>query len=47
LTTYLLSKLYGTGYLELLTIRAPIAFAVSIVEGIVVYILYKRLRNYV
>jgi riboflavin transporter len=45
LTNYLLSGLYGTGYFELLTIRAPIALGISIVEGIVVYILYKRLNK--
>jgi ECF transporter S component (folate family) len=45
LTTYLLSKLYGTGYFELLAVRAPIALTVSIVEGLTVYILYKRLAK--
>ncbi|MDD2373027.1 MAG: folate family ECF transporter S component [Syntrophomonadaceae bacterium] len=45
LTTYLLSKLYGTGYFELLAVRAPIALAVSLVEGLAVYILYKRLAK--
>lgn len=43
LTTWLLSGLYGTGYLELLAIRAPLTLAVTVVEGLVVYILYKRL----
>lgn len=42
-TTWLLSKLYGTGYFELLVLRAPISAAVAAVEGIVIYILYKRL----
>lgn len=45
LTTYILSGMYGTGYLELLTVRAPIALAVSVIEGLVVYILYKRLNE--
>lgn len=45
LTTYLLSGLYGTGYLELLAVRVPVTLAVSVCEGIVVYILYKRLRK--
>jgi len=45
LTTYLLSGLYGTGFLELLAVRAPLSLAVSIAEGIVVSILYKRLYN--
>jgi ECF transporter S component (folate family) len=45
LTTWLLSGLYGTGYLELLVLRAPVSLAVTIVEGLVVYILYKRLSK--
>lgn len=44
-TTYLLSVMYGTGYLELLVARGPVAFLVSIAEGITVYILYKRLHK--
>lgn len=44
-TTYILSHMYGTGFLELLVVRAPIALAVSIAEGIVVYGLYKRLQK--
>lgn len=43
LTTWLLSGLYGTGYFELLVVRAPITAAVTIIEGLVVYVLYKRL----
>ncbi len=45
LTTYLLSGMYGTGFLELLVARGPIALMISVVEGIVVYILYKRLHK--
>lgn len=45
LTTWLLSGLYGTGYLELLALRAPVSFAVAIVEGLIVYILYIRLNK--
>ncbi|NLY70388.1 MAG: folate family ECF transporter S component [Clostridiales bacterium] len=45
ITTYLLSKLYGTPYFALLPARAPISLAISIIEGIVVYILYKRLMK--
>ncbi|MGI6734134.1 MAG: folate family ECF transporter S component [Anaerovoracaceae bacterium] len=43
LTTWLLSGLYGTGYLELLVLRAPIAIVVTVLEGLIVYLLYKRL----
>lgn len=45
LSTFLLSRLYGTGYLELLVVRAPLALAISIAEAIVVSILYKRLND--
>ena len=44
-TTYLLSGLYGTGYLSLLAVRAPVAIAVSAVDAVLVYILYKRLKK--
>ncbi len=43
LTTWLLSGLYGTGYFELLVVRAPITATVTVIEGLVVYVLYKRL----
>jgi ECF transporter S component (folate family) len=45
ITTYLLSKLYGSPYLSLLAVRAPLSILVSIIEGLVVYILYKRLMK--
>ncbi|GAB1476028.1 hypothetical protein MASR2M70_08600 [Bacillota bacterium] len=45
LTTWLLTGLYGTGFLELLAVRAPISLAVTVVEGLAVYILYDRLRK--
>ncbi len=45
LTTWLLTGLYGTGFLELLLLRAPVSLAVAVVEGLVVYILYKRLAK--
>ncbi|MFA7661152.1 MAG: hypothetical protein WCX60_08165, partial [Anaerovoracaceae bacterium] len=45
LTTWLLSGLYGTGYFQLLVVRAPISLAVAVVEGLVVYILYVRLNK--
>ncbi len=45
ITTYILSHMYGTGFFELLTVRTPVALAVSVVEGIIIYGLYKRLRN--
>ena len=45
LTTWLLSGLYGTGFLQLLVVRAPLSLAVTAIEGLVVYILYKRLNN--
>lgn len=44
-TTYILSHMYGTGFLELLVVRGPVALAVSIVEGLLVYGLYKRLSK--
>ena len=43
LTTWLLSGLYGTGFFQLLAVRAPLSLAVTIVEGLAVYILYRRL----
>ena len=43
LTTLLLSQLYGTGYWELLAARAPVALIVTVVEGLLVYLLYRRL----
>lgn len=46
ITTYLLSGLYGTGYLELLAIRAPLSIIIAVIESIVVYWLYKRLKDY-
>jgi hypothetical protein len=45
ITTYILSGLYGTPYFELLLIRAPIALAIGVVDGLVVFILYKRLSK--
>ena len=45
LTNYLLSHMYGTGYLALLAARGPVAILVSIAEGVTVYILYKRLHH--
>jgi len=42
-TTTILSKLYGTGYLQLLTVRGPIALGVLVVNSLLVYLLYKRL----
>lgn len=44
-TTYLLSGLYGTPYLDLLAVRAPIALAVSAVETVLIFVLYKRLKR--
>ena len=44
-TTYLLSGLYGTPYLDLLAVRAPIALAISAVETVLIFVLYKRLRK--
>lgn len=45
LTTLLLSGLYGTGFFELLVVRAPISLVVTIVEGLAIYILYGRLKK--
>ncbi len=45
LTTWILSGLYGTGFWELLALRAPIALAITLLEGPIVYILYKRLKK--
>ena len=42
-TTGILSKLYGTGYFELLVVRAPVAFLIFVVNTLIVYVLYKRL----
>ena len=44
-TTYLLSGLYGTPYLDLLAVRVPIALAISAVETVLIFVLYKRLRK--
>jgi riboflavin transporter len=44
-TTYLLSGLYGTPYLDLLAVRAPIAIAISAVETVLIFVLYKRLKK--
>lgn len=41
--TWLLSGLYGTGFFELLPIRVPLILLVTVIEGLSVYILYKRL----
>ena len=45
LTTLLLSQLYGTGYWELLAARAPVALIVTVVEGLLVYLLYRRISR--
>ena len=44
-TTYLLSGLYGTPYRELLVLRAPLSLAMTLVEALILFLLYKRLKK--
>lgn len=43
-TTFLLAGMYGTTFLALLPVRLPVVLAVSVVEALAVFVLYKRLR---